>query len=627
MNADLTQSAQTLLRSIYGYPEFRYGQLEVIESVLDGRDSLVLMPTGGGKSLCYQIPAMLRDGVGIVISPLIALMQDQVQALHQFGVAAAFLNSAVPFHEQREIEGALKRGELDLLYLAPERLLSEEAGTLELLRGLDVALIAIDEAHCVSQWGHDFRQDYLGLHVLAEHFPGVPRMALTATADVRTRGEIVSRLALNEPRRFISGFDRPNICYRVQVKGGPGVNLLRFLDGHRNEAGIVYCLSRRKVEETAQQLAEAGFDALPYHAGLTSDVRQRHQNRFQRDDGVVIVATVAFGMGIDKPDVRFVAHTDLPKSVEAYYQETGRAGRDGLPADAWMSYGLQDVVRLRQMADQSEADEQRKRIERARLDALLGWCEVTTCRRAALLSYFGEEYAGLCGNCDICLNPPKTWDGTVAAQKFLSCVHRTGERFGAAHVIDVLRGKDTAKVRQHRHEHLSTYGIGTDFSDRQWRSVARQVVVRGFARIEAERFGALVLTPAARPLLRGEERLELREEARIERPKRSASPRPAAYAVSAVDEPLWQALKARRIELADQAGVPPYVIFHDATLKEFVRARPDSQDAMLTLHGVGETKLKRYGEAFLEVIAEHAKRNKPPEAAAPSVFPASSPFP
>ncbi len=611
VNADLTQSAQTLLRSVYGYPEFRAGQLEVIESVLDGRDSLVLMPTGGGKSLCYQIPAMLRDGLGIVVSPLIALMQDQVQALRQLGVAAAFLNSSVPFHEQREIKGALKRGELDLLYLAPERLLSGEAGTLELLRGLEVALIAIDEAHCVSQWGHDFRQDYLGLHVLAEHFPGVPRMALTATADVRTRGEIVSRLALNEPRRFISGFDRPNICYRVHVKGSPGVNLLRFLDGHRNEAGIVYCLSRRKVEETAQQLVEAGFDALPYHAGLASDVRQRHQNRFQRDDGVVIVATVAFGMGIDKPDVRFVAHTDLPKSVEAYYQETGRAGRDGLPADAWMSYGLQDVVRLRQMADQSEADEQRKRIERSRLDALLGWCEVTACRRAALLSYFGEEYAGPCGNCDICLNPPETWDGTVAAQKFLSCVHRTGERFGAAHVIDVLRGKDTAKVRQHRHERLSTYGIGADFSDRQWRSVARQVVVRGFARVEAERFGALVLTSAARPLLRGEERLELREEARIERPKRNASPRPEAYAVSAADEPLWEALKARRIELADQAGVPPYVIFHDATLKEFVRARPDSQDAMLALHGVGETKLKRYGEAMLEVIALHPSVNGP----------------
>ena len=604
VNPDLTQRAQALLRSVYGYPEFRPGQLEIIESVLDGRDSLVLMPTGGGKSLCYQIPAMLRAGVGIIISPLIALMQDQVQALRQFGVAAAFLNSAVPFHEQREIEGALQRGDLDLLYLAPERLLSGEAGTLELLCALDVALIAIDEAHCVSQWGHDFRQDYLGLHVLAEHFPGVPRMALTATADVRTRGEIASRLALHEPRRFISGFDRPNICYRVQVKGGPGASLAKFLEGHRGAAGIVYCLSRRKVEETAQHLVDAGFDALPYHAGLPTDVRQRHQNRFQRDDGVVIVATVAFGMGIDKPDVRFVAHTDLPKSVEAYYQETGRAGRDGQPADAWMSYGLQDVVRLRQMADQSEADEQRKRIERARLDALLGWCEVTTCRRAALLSYFGEDRAGPCGNCDICLNPPETWDGTVAAQKFLSCVHRTGERFGAAHLIDVLRGKDTAKVRQHRHQNLSTYGIGADFSDRQWRSVARQVVVRGFARVEAERFGALMLTAAARPLLRGEERLELREEVRIDKPKRNAGPRPEAYAVSAADEPLWQALKARRIELADQAGVPPYVIFHDATLKEFVRARPDSQDAMLALHGVGETKLKRYGKAFLDVIAE-----------------------
>ena len=609
MNADTIQSAQALLRRVYGYPEFRPGQLDVIESVLDGHDSLVLMPTGGGKSLCYQIPAILRPGVGIVISPLIALMQDQVQALRQFGVAAAFLNSSVPFHEQREIEAALRRGELDLLYLAPERLLSEEAGTLELLRTLEVALIAIDEAHCVSQWGHDFRQDYLGLHVLAEHFPGVPRMALTATADVRTRGEIISRLALNEPRRFISGFDRPNICYRVQVKGSPGANLQAFLEGHRDEAGIVYCLSRRKVEETAQQLQNAGFDALPYHAGLSSELRQQHQNRFQRDDAVVIVATVAFGMGIDKPDVRFVAHTDLPKSVEAYYQETGRAGRDGLPADAWMSYGLQDVVRLRQMADQSEADEQHKRIERSRLDALLGWCEVTRCRRVALLSYFGEDYAGPCGNCDICLNPPKTWDGTVAAQKFLSCVHRTGERFGAAHVIDVLRGKDTAKVRQHRHERLSTYGIGADVSDRQWRSVARQVVVRGFARVEAERFGALMLTPEARPLLRGEERLELREEARIGKPKRNASASSQADTLGADDEPLWQALKARRMELADEAGVPPYVIFHDATLKAFVHARPDSQAAMLALHGVGETKLKRYGEAMLEIIALHPRVN------------------
>ena len=609
MNADTIQSAQALLRRVYGYPEFRPGQLDVIESVLDGHDSLVLMPTGGGKSLCYQIPAILRPGVGIVISPLIALMQDQVQALRQFGVAAAFLNSSVPFHEQREIEAALRRGELDLLYLAPERLLSEEAGTLELLRTLEVALIAIDEAHCVSQWGHDFRQDYLGLHVLAEHFPGVPRMALTATADVRTRGEIISRLALNEPRRFISGFDRPNICYRVQVKGSPGANLQAFLEGHRDEAGIVYCLSRRKVEETAQQLQKAGFDALPYHAGLSSELRRQHQNRFQRDDAVVIVATVAFGMGIDKPDVRFVAHTDLPKSVEAYYQETGRAGRDGLPADAWMSYGLQDVVRLRQMADQSEADEQHKRIERSRLDALLGWCEVTRCRRVALLSYFGEDYAGPCGNCDICLNPPKTWDGTVAAQKFLSCVHRTGERFGAAHVIDVLRGKDTAKVRQHRHQRLSTYGIGADVSDRQWRSVARQVVVRGFARVEAERFGALMLTPEARPLLRGEERLELREEARIGKPKRNASASSQADALGADDEPLWQALKARRMELADEAGVPPYVIFHDATLKAFVHARPDSQAAMLALHGVGETKLKRYGEAMLEIIALHPRVN------------------
>ena len=599
--------ARELLQNVYGYSHFRAGQEDIIHAVLDGQDSLVLMPTGGGKSLCYQIPAMIRSGVGLVISPLIALMQDQVDALRQLGVAAAFLNSSVPIRGQRVIEQALKVGEVDLLYLAPERLLGSDSRTLDLLCQMKIALIAIDEAHCVSQWGHDFRQDYLELHQLAEHFPDVPRMALTATADLRTREEIVTRLALHQPKRFIQSFDRPNICYRVQVKGGTGSNLLEFLEGHRGEAGIVYCLSRRKVEEVTQQLVAAGFDALPYHAGLPNPIRQRHQDRFQRDDGVVMVATIAFGMGIDKPDVRFVAHTDLPKSVEAYYQESGRAGRDGEAADAWMSYGLQDVVRLRQMVDQSEADEQHKRIERTRLDALLGWCEVTACRRDALLSYFGETYEGPCGNCDICQNPPRTWDGTEEAQKLMSCIVRTGQRFGAAHVIDVLRGKDTEKVQRFRHQHLSTYGIGADLSDRQWRSVVRQLVVRGFVRSDAERYGALVLNQSARPLLRGEQSLELREEPRKVKPTRAANTVRKDHVIDSADEPLWQALKAQRKELADESGVPPYVVFHDATLKEFVRVRPRTREAMLALHGVGETKFQRFGEAFLQVIGAFEK--------------------
>ena len=607
MTSDLMHQARELLQNVYGYSHFRAGQEDIIHAVLDGQDSLVLMPTGGGKSLCYQIPAMIRSGVGLVISPLIALMQDQVDALRQLGVVAAFLNSSVPIRRQRVIEQALKAGEVDLLYLAPERLLGSDSRTLDLLCQMELALIAIDEAHCVSQWGHDFRQDYLELHQLAEHFPDVPRMALTATADLRTREEIVTRLALHQPKRFIQSFDRPNICYRVQVKGGTGSNLLEFLAGHRGEAGIVYCLSRRKVEEVTQQLVAAGFDALPYHAGLPNPIRQRHQDRFQRDDGVVMVATIAFGMGIDKPDVRFVAHTDLPKSVEAYYQESGRAGRDGEAADAWMSYGLQDVVRLRQMVDQSEADEQHKRIERTRLDALLGWCEVTACRRDALLSYFGETYEGPCGNCDICQNPPRTWDGTEEAQKLMSCIVRTGQRFGAAHVIDVLRGKDTEKVQRFRHQHLSTYGIGADLSDRQWRSVVRQLVVRGFVRSDAERYGALVLNQSARPLLRGEQSLELREEPRKVKPTRAANTVRQDHVIDSADEPLWQALKAQRKELADESGVPPYVVFHDATLKEFVRVRPRTREAMLALHGVGETKFQRFGEAFLQVIGAFEK--------------------
>ncbi len=600
-SSPVIERARELLRTVYGYPGFRGRQEDVVRTVTEGRDALVLMPTGGGKSLCYQLPALLREGVGVVVSPLIALMQDQVAALRQLGVRASFLNSSLPPREQAEVIGDLKTGRLDLLYLAPERLLQEE--TLELLGTVRLALVAIDEAHCVSQWGHDFRQDYLGLHVLGERFPGVPRIALTATADARTREEILERLRLPRAARFVSGFDRPNIRYAVHAKADAGRQLVDFLEARRGRAGIVYAMTRKRVEDTARMLAERGFDALPYHAGLPSDVRARHQERFLREDGIVMAATIAFGMGIDKPDVRFVAHIDLPKSVESYYQETGRAGRDGEPADAWMIYGLQDVVRLAQMVEQSEADDARKRIERVRLDALLGWCEITECRRRALLQYFGDDLPDDCGNCDICLDPPRTWDGTIEAQKLLSCVYRTGQRFGAGHVIDVLRGKETEKILARRHERLSTYGIGKEFADTQWRSIVRQLIVQGYLRSDPERFGALSLTRKSRPLLRGDERILLREDASPKRPGKVT--RKTDYDPGPEDLPLWEALRACRQELAAAADVPPYVVFHDATLREMVRVKPASAQELLALHGVGEAKLKRYGAAFLGVLADY----------------------
>ena len=594
----MMQRAHELLRNVYGYAHFRGPQEEVIAAALAGEDALVLMPTGGGKSLCYQLPAMLRPGLGLVVSPLIALMQDQVAALRQLGVPSAFLNSTLSLDGQRKVREDIARKSLDLLYLAPERLLQEE--TLALLANVELAVIAIDEAHCVSQWGHDFRQDYLGLNVLRERFPGVPRMALTATADAQTRREILSRLELNGAKQFISGFDRPNIRYTVRAKADANDQLAAFLEERRGQAGIVYAMTRKKVEATAQLLAERGFTALPYHAGLPAHERTEHQGRFLYEDGVVIVATIAFGMGIDKPDVRFVAHVDLPKSLEAYYQETGRAGRDGAPAEAWMVYGLQDVVRLRQMVDQSEAGEEHKRIERAKLDALLGWCEVTSCRRQALLRHFGDGLANDCGNCDLCLTPPQTWDGTEEAQKLLSCVYRTGQYFGAGHVINVLRGKDTAKVRQHRHERLSTFGIGANRSEVQWRSILRQLLVQGHLRSEAERYGALRLTAKSRPLLRGDERISLRQDVHVKR-QRKAAPKPDQE-VAPQDQGLWEELRELRRRLAEAAGVPPYVIFHDATLKEMLRLRPSSTEDLLTLHGVGRTKLDRYGAAFLQVL-------------------------
>lgn len=596
----MTDTALSILKETFGYTAFRGAQRAIVDAVVGGRDCVVLMPTGGGKSLCYQVPSLLREGVGIIVSPLIALMQDQVMALRELGVRAAFLNSTQSMLEQRAVLAAVADGTLDMLYVAPERILQED--TLERLCRSQVALIAIDEAHCVSQWGHDFRADYLGLNRLRERFPGVPWIALTATADERTREEIARRLDLDDPAWFISSFDRPNIRYAVEVKTDARRQLRRFIDDHRGNAGIVYCMSRAKVEETASWLETEGFTALPYHAGLAAEVRERHQARFQREDGVIMVATIAFGMGIDKPDVRFVAHLDLPKSVEAYYQETGRAGRDGEPAQAWMVYGLQDVVRLRQMVDESTADEQHKRLERHKLDALLGWCEMTDCRRRALLAYFGDTLPDPCGNCDNCLQPPPTWDATEAARQLLSCVYRTGQRFGAAHVVDVLVGKTTDKVTQHRHDTLSTFGLGRERSVEQWRSVIRQCVVRGLLRTDVERFGALVLTEASRPLLRGETELWLREDPVA--PARKTARRGGATTAAPVSSPLWEALRACRKRLADEHGVPPYVIFHDATLAAMAAERPDSAAAMLNLPGVGQAKLARYGDAFLEVLRE-----------------------
>jgi ATP-dependent DNA helicase RecQ len=598
----VTGDIHQILREVFGFSRFQGEQEAAIRAALAGEDSLVLMPTGGGKSLCYQIPALLCEGTAVVVSPLIALMQDQVAALRELGIDAAYLNSALSFDEQQTVLAKLRQGSLKLLYVAPERLLKEQS--LALLTSLPVSLIAIDEAHCVSQWGHDFRTDYLALNGLAALFPGVPRMALTATATAPTRREIVARLELRDPRIFVGSFDRPNIRYLVQAKSDARRQLLEFLSGHRNEAGIVYCLSRKKTETTAEWLQSQGFTALPYHAGLSGDVRAAHQKRFVMEDAIIIVATIAFGMGIDKPDVRFVAHLDLPKSIESYYQETGRAGRDGQAADAWMVYGLQDVVRLRQMMEESTAGEEYKRNERLKLDALLGWCEVTSCRRRPLLEYFGDRKEADCGNCDVCLTPPVTWDGTDASRKLLSAVYRTGQRFGAAHVIDVLRGKTTEKVLQHRHESLSVFGVGLDLEATAWRSVMRQLIVQGYLRADAERFGALVLAEKSRPLLRGETVVLLRGDVALSAPVKK--PRAVRIAVPDGDRDFWEALRGCRQLLASEHKVPPYVIFHDATLLQIMARRPRDAGELLDISGVGQAKLQRYGEAFLNVIKEYA---------------------
>ncbi len=602
----MPDQAAHILRSVFGYDGFRAPQDQVVASLIAGEDALVLMPTGGGKSLCYQIPALIRYGTGIVISPLISLMQDQVAALRQVGVRAAFLNSALRPDEARRVERELRAGELDLLYVAPERLMMERM--LELLDAVPVALFAIDEAHCVSQWGHDFRPEYLQLSVLHERYPQVPRIALTATADERTRQEIITRLGLDQAQIFISSFDRPNIRYRIhEGQGNSREQLLRFIrEEHAGEAGIVYCLSRQKVDDLAVWLNSKGVSALPYHAGLGADVRSANQSRFISEEGLVVVATIAFGMGIDKSNVRFVAHMSLPKSVEAYYQETGRAGRDGLPADAWMSYGLQDVIMLRQMMAESGADDAHKRVERHKLDAMLGLCELTSCRRQALLAYLGEQLPAPCGNCDNCLSAPETWDATLAAQKALSCVHRTGQRFGVMYLVDVLLGKEDERIHRFGHDRISTFGIGTEFSATAWRGIFRQLIARGLLSVDVDGHGGLRLGDACRGVLRGEEQLWLRREAPAvkSRTKRSGkSGGSAAGSLSSVaDRELWDALRELRMVLAKAQNVPPYVVFHDATLAEMVRLRPQDPQALARLSGIGERKLAAYGEDFLQLI-------------------------
>jgi ATP-dependent DNA helicase RecQ len=607
--------AQRTLQQVWGYAAFRGMQADIIAHVIRGGDALALMPTGGGKSLCYQIPALVRPGVGIVVSPLIALMRDQVDSLRQLGVRAASLNSSLDWREAADIERACEHGALDLLYVAPERLTT--ARFLDLLDRCRIALFALDEAHCVSQWGHDFRPEYLQLSLLAERFPHVPRVALTATADAQTRTDIINRLGLADARLFLASFDRPNIFYRVLPKDQERKQLLDFLRRRRDDAGIVYCLSRNKVDAIASFLAEAGIDALPYHAGLEHETRQAHQDRFIKGEGVTMVATVAFGMGIDKPNVRFVVHMDPPRSLEAYYQETGRAGRDGLPAEALMLYGFNDVMQLRQMIEASDADASFKRAERQKLEALLGFCETARCRRQVLLTYFGEDYPQPCGKCDTCLHPVETYDGLEAAQKALSAAYRTGQRFGVGHLIDILRGQATDKALERGHDQLKTFGCGSERNRVEWQAVFRQLVAQGFLCADPEGHGGLMLTPKAARLLRGQETLRLR---------RDPTPDPAtrggratgngrkglvAHTDSSDDlapheERLWQALRALRLELARDQGVPPYVIFHDATLMDMVRLRPVSLLGLSALPGVGARKLERYGALFLDIILAHA---------------------
>ncbi|MFN3789191.1 DNA helicase RecQ [Massilia sp.] len=605
MTSEIGARALHVLETVFGYPAFRGQQADIVEHVASGGDALVLMPTGGGKSLCYQIPALLRDGVGVVISPLIALMQDQVDALEEVGVRAAFLNSTQTFEETLRIERLVRAGELDLVYVAPERLLTQRC--LELIDASPISLFAIDEAHCVSQWGHDFRPEYIRLSVLHERYPTIPRIALTATADQQTRDEIAHRLQLDDARKFVSSFDRPNIRYSIVEKTTGRKQLIDFISSeHPQDSGIVYCLSRKKVEETADFLCQHGIRALPYHAGMEHSVRAANQSRFLREDNIVMVATIAFGMGIDKPDVRYVCHLDLPKSIEGYYQETGRAGRDGAPASAWMAYGLQDVVLQRRMIDESEADETFKRVLSMKLDAMLGLCETLSCRRMRLLDYFGER-SGPCGNCDTCLIPPIQVDGTVPMQKLLSAIYRVDQRFAAGHVIDVLRGAQTERISQWHHDKLTVYGVGADRSEQEWRAIVRQAIALGFVTVDHDAFSSLKLTDAARPVLKGEQKVQLRQYQKPVKAKRPSSSRSSGYEeleLSRSEQALFERLRSWRMGTAREHGVPAYVVFQDATLREIAKVKPGSLDALRGVSGVGEKKLVSYGDEIVAIINE-----------------------
>ncbi len=604
----MNDKALDILKTVFGYGEFRHSQQAIIQQLLQGNDAVVLMPTGGGKSLCYQIPAIIREGVGIIVSPLIALMQDQVSALQQLGVKAAFLNSTLDAATAHQIEQQLADGDLDLLYVAPERLMTESF--LQLLNRSPLALFAIDEAHCVSQWGHDFRPEYIQLSILHQRYPLIPRIALTATADEATRAEIIQRLGLEQAEMYVSSFDRPNICYRIsQNQGNAREALLRFiLNEHEGDAGIVYCLSRNKVEQTAEWLTRKGLTALAYHAGLPAAERQRNQSRFLNEDNIIIVATIAFGMGIDKPDVRFVAHLNLPKSIEAYYQETGRAGRDGLPATAWMMYGLQDVIMLKQMMESSNADEMHKRVERHKLDSMLGFSELTHCRRQALLKYFGDHLQQACGNCDSCLTPVETWDATVVAQKALSCVHRTGQRFGVNYLTDVLLGKSNDRIINFGHDQLGVYGIGTELNAKQWRDIFRQLIARNLLAVDVQGHGGLRLTEQCRHVLRGEEELMLRKE--LKKEKSTGRKRKQNSNINESNKYLWEALRSCRKNLSEKLNVPPYVIFHDAALMDMLERQPQNREQFSRISGVGEHKLEAYADEFLAVIQAHIEKEK-----------------
>ena len=594
-------TAKSVLQNTFGYADFRHQQANIINELLNGADVFTLMPTGGGKSLCYQIPAIVLQGVGIVVSPLIALMKDQVDALKLQGVKAEFLNSSQNYEEQRRVEQLIVSGNIDLVYVAPERLLSDYF--LSLLDQAPIALFAFDEAHCVSQWGHDFRPEYQQLSIISTRYPNTPKIALTATADLKTREEIVQVLNLADAKIFVHSFDRANIQYRISEHKNSKEQLLKFINSeHENDAGIVYCLSRKSVETTAQWLCEQGKTALPYHAGLATEVKDNNQQRFLRENGIIIVATIAFGMGIDKPDVRFVAHLNLPKSIEAYYQETGRAGRDGLPANTWLAYGMQDVIKLKQMASQSDGNEQFKFITQRKIDALLGYCEVSSCRRQVLLNYFGETLAEPCGNCDNCLTPPTTWDGTSAAQKALSTVYRTGQRFGVGHQIDVLTGKVTPKITSFKHDQLSTFNIGNELKAMQWQTVFRQLISMGFLAVEMD-YGVLKLTEKARPLLKGECSIELK----VQKYKNT---KPAQNKKQNIENDLttselasFDKLKQQRALWAKERNVPAYVVFHDATLIDIARTAPKTLSQLLAVNGLGKTKLELYGDKIISLLS------------------------